>query len=365
MRFLIRLFGAIWIATLIVTVGFAYLEVREDRARLIEDLERRGTLVGESVREAAEPLLVRKTRTGFDRLLKRFARADRALAVYDELGSLIEASPEVKPFLGRVSPQVSNAIRKNEPVRAMHTIAGRLTLVHVVPLARDDHPVGAVAVVLDAQHVQDSEWSLWQRAAVRLGVLVLLLTGITWLLVRWSVTQPMERMAEWTKRLKAGHPVAPPPDADASLFGPLAQEVTGLARTLARARIAAEQEALLRLRNESIWTEERLKQYVRARFDNRPIFIVSNREPVSHEHDGRAIRALRPASGLVTALEPIMQACGGVWVAHGSGNADAEIGVRVKLPEDEPTYTLRRVWLDAEEEAGYYYGLANEGLWPL
>ena len=192
-----------------------------------------------------------------------------------------------------------------------------------------------------------------------------MLTGITWLLVRWSVTQPMERMAEWTKRLKAGHPVAPPPDADASLFGPLAQEVTGLARTLARARIAAEQEALLRLRNESIWTEERLKQYVRARFDNRPIFIVSNREPVSHEHDGRAIRALRPASGLVTALEPIMQACGGVWVAHGSGNADAEIGVRVKLPEDEPTYTLRRVWLDAEEEAGYYYGLANEGLWPL
>ena len=365
MRFLIRLLGAIWIATLLVTVGFAYLEVREDRARLIADLERRAVVVGESVREAVEPPLARRARMGFDRLLKRFTRADRTLAIYDEFSSLIEASPEVKPFLGRVSLQVSDVIRHNETVQAFHTIAGRLALVHVVPLHRDDEAIGAVAVLLDAQHVQDSEWNLWQRAAVRLGVLMLLLTGVTWLLVRGSVTQPMERMAAWTKRLKAGQAVAPPPDADASLFGPLAHEVTGLARTLARARIAAEHEALLRLRNESVWTEERLKQYVRLRFGGQPIFIVSNREPVSHVHEGRTIRALRPASGLVTALEPIMQACGGVWVAHGSGNADVETGQRVKLPEDEPTYSLRRVWLDADEEAGYYYGLANEGLWPL
>jgi trehalose 6-phosphate synthase len=67
----------------------------------------------------------------------------------------------------------------------------------------------------------------------------------------------------------------------------------------------------------------------------------------------------------VTALGPIMQACGGVWVAHGSGNADRVVGERIGLPSSDPTYTLRRVWLSDEEEAGYYYGLANEGLWPL
>jgi alpha,alpha-trehalose-phosphate synthase [UDP-forming] len=101
------------------------------------------------------------------------------------------------------------------------------------------------------------------------------------------------------------------------------------------------------------------------RFGARPVFVVSNREPVSHVRNGRGLRAIRPASGLVTALEPIMEACGGVWVAHGSGDGDREAGERVGLPADDPRYTLRRVWLSDEEEAGYYYGFANEGLWPL
>ena len=93
--------------------------------------------------------------------------------------------------------------------------------------------------------------------------------------------------------------------------------------------------------------------------------MVSNREPVSHVRQGRVIVEQQPASGLVTALEPIMLACGGVWVAHGSGSADREVGERIGLPTRDPLYTLRRVWLTEEEEAGYYYGFANEGLWPL
>src|SRR5205807_9502776 len=94
---------------------------------------------------------------------------------------------------------------------------------------RDERVVGAIAVLLDAEGVETHELALWQRTAVRLGVLILLLTGITWVLVRWTVTRPIARMAEWTKQLKTGQPVAPPSDADASLFGPLAGEVTGLA----------------------------------------------------------------------------------------------------------------------------------------
>jgi trehalose-6-phosphate synthase len=364
MRFLVRLLGSLWIATLVVTVAFAYFEVQEERTRLVGDLERRGAVAAEAVREAAEPLAARRVRTGFDRILKRYDRADRAIAIYDEYGGLIDASPDVKLLIGRLSPQVSDALRQNATARAFHRVGGRLTFVHVVPLQRDDKPIGAVAVLLDAQSLEESEWRLWGRSAVRLGVLMLLLTGITWLVVRWSVTRPVARMAQWTKQLKSGRPVVPPPD-DVSLFGPLAQEVTGLARTLMRARNAAEEEARLRLLGESAWTEERLKQFVRMRFGDRPIFIVSNREPVSHVREGHTVRAVRPASGLVTALEPIMIACGGVWVAHGSGTADAEVGERVRLPEDEAAYTLRRIWLDAREERGYYYGFANEGLWPL
>jgi trehalose-6-phosphate synthase len=365
MRFLLRLLGGTWIAILLVTTGFTWLEVREERARLAADLERRAALAADAVREATERLVGRNVRTGYDRVIARFARADRAVAIYDELGGLLAASADATSYLGVVSPQVTQAIQQNAPVRRSHTLGGRTRWVHVVPLVWDDRIVGAAAVFVDAQHLEAQEWALWQRTAVRGGVLILLLTGITWLVVRWSVTHPMARMAEWTKQLKAGHAVPPPVSADASLFGSLAQEVSGLARTLARARSAAAYEAQLRLRGESVWTEERLKQFVKMRFGERPIFVVSNREPVTHVHEGGTIRALKPASGLVTALEPIMMACGGVWVAHGSGDADADVGARVGLPAHEPAYALRRVWLDADEEAGYYYGFSNEGLWPL
>lgn len=95
---------------------------------------------------------------------------------------------------------------------------------------------------------------------------------------------------------------------------------------------------------------------------------MSNREPYIHSYEGDEIRCLRPASGLTTALGPVMQTCGGVWVAHGGGTADratVDDCDRVAVPPEDPSYTLRRVWLTKDEEQGYYYGFSNEGLWPL
>ncbi len=95
---------------------------------------------------------------------------------------------------------------------------------------------------------------------------------------------------------------------------------------------------------------------------------VSNREPYIHRHNAGKVEWLQPASGLTVALDPIMRATGGTWVAHGSGNADrltVDAHDHVLVPPDNPRYTLRRVWLDREIESRYYYGMANEGLWPL
>ena len=132
--------------------------------------------------------------------------------------------------------------------------------------------------------------------------------------------------------------------------------------------MAIAEEARLRLRGEAVWTEERLAQFARARLGDRPLVVVSNREPVSHVWRGRRVVPLTPASGVVTAMEPVMRACGGVWIAHGSGDADREVvdeRAMVQLPPDAPRYALKRIWLSEEEEAGYYYGFANEGMWPL
>ena len=116
------------------------------------------------------------------------------------------------------------------------------------------------------------------------------------------------------------------------------------------------------------WNPERLRALLRSQLRGDQVIVVSNREPYLHEmKDGRIVVS-RPASGLVTAVEPVMRACSGTWIAHGSGSADrqtVDADDRVRVPPGREEYTLRRLWLSEEEEKGYYYGFANEGLWPL
>jgi trehalose 6-phosphate synthase len=116
------------------------------------------------------------------------------------------------------------------------------------------------------------------------------------------------------------------------------------------------------------WTRENLHQLARDRLADYNLIVVSNREPYMHSRVNGEIECFQPASGMVSALDPVMEACGGVWVAHGSGDSDREVvdaNGRIQVPPNDPKFTLRRVWLTAEQERGYYDGLANSGLWPL
>jgi len=115
-------------------------------------------------------------------------------------------------------------------------------------------------------------------------------------------------------------------------------------------------------------TQESLVEWARAHVRDRRLVVVSNREPYSHVHRNGGVRVLRNAGGLTVALDAVAQALGGVWVAHGAGDADretADANSRVPCPPDRPRYTLRRVWLDAADEQLYYQGFANGALWPL
>jgi trehalose 6-phosphate synthase len=116
------------------------------------------------------------------------------------------------------------------------------------------------------------------------------------------------------------------------------------------------------------WTRERLEEVARCRLGGARLVVVANREPYIHTYDGGDIRCMRPASGLATALDPVLRACGGTWVAHGSGDADraaSDARGRLAVPPENPSYSLRRVWLSKEEVQGYYYGVANDAFWPL
>jgi trehalose 6-phosphate synthase len=116
------------------------------------------------------------------------------------------------------------------------------------------------------------------------------------------------------------------------------------------------------------WKPATLKAILHDHLAGDEVLIVSNREPYIHNRREQQIEVQVPASGVVTALEPIMRACSGVWIAHGSGSADRDVvdeRNHVRVPPDDPAYEIRRIWMTSEEEEGYYYGFANEGLWPL
>jgi alpha,alpha-trehalose-phosphate synthase [UDP-forming] len=116
------------------------------------------------------------------------------------------------------------------------------------------------------------------------------------------------------------------------------------------------------------WDKHSLYSLARDRLSGRRLIVVSNREPYIHTRSGGDITYRRPVSGLTEALDPVMRAAGGCWIAYGSGDADRQTvdsNDRIAVPPDKPEYTLRRIWLTEEEIAGYYRGFSNEGLWPL
>ena len=117
-----------------------------------------------------------------------------------------------------------------------------------------------------------------------------------------------------------------------------------------------------------VWTRDILNEFVRTKLEGYRLIVVSNREPFQHRRKDGRIECLQPASGMASALDPVMRACGGLWIAHGSGNADRQTVDHldhVAVPPEQPEYTLRRIWLSNSEQQGYYGGLSNQGLWPL
>jgi trehalose-6-phosphate synthase len=116
-----------------------------------------------------------------------------------------------------------------------------------------------------------------------------------------------------------------------------------------------------------MWNRERLQDLVTERLSGFKFIAVANREPYIHVRHGAELRCIEPDSG-VAALDPVMRATGGTWIAHGSGSADRETADargRLRVPPGKDAYTLRRMWLTTEQEEGYYYGFSNGAMWPL
>jgi len=366
-----RLIVGLILGVSLVSLASSWYDVQAQRELLRRDLDRRSENLAESLTGAAESDLASQDHAGLAQLVERYRNGEHlvGIGIFGRDESALVVTPGLTASLPGVAPLVKSAMDDNRNVSTFIHLRFRRVHVLAEPLhAADKSVAGGVLIVHDTGYIRTEILSIWSRVFLRIAFQVFVISGITLLILRWSLTGPVTRVAVWMRALRTGQHAVRPVASDLDLFLPLAREVAPMAESMQRALAAAKTEAGLRNANESEWTAERLADHVRTRLGESSLFVVSNREPYIHSHRDNAITFMVPASGLVTAIEPILCACNGTWIAHGSGDADAETvdaNDRMKVPPDDPRYTLRRVWLSREEEEGYYYGFSNEGLWPL
>lgn len=366
-----RLIFALTIGLSLVSLASSWYEIRAQRDALRRDLDSKAETIGEGLAGTAEIYLANGDLTGLQKLVEPSGESERleGLGIYGRDGSALAVTPGLNGSLPSLTQLLKNAVQNNRNMSAFTDLRFKRVHLLAVPLhATDKAVIGGILVVHDSGYIDTETFRIWGHVFLRMAIQVLVIVAITLLIIRWSLTGPIARIAVWIRALRTGQEAVRPAATDLDVLFQLAHEVGPLAESMQRARAAAETEAGLRNANESQWTAERLADHVRKRLGKSSLFVVSNREPYVHSRRDNTVTVSVPASGLVTAIEPILCACNGTWIALGSGDADAEMvdaHDRLKVPPEEPRYTLRRVWLSREQEEGYYYGFANEGLWPL
>jgi trehalose-6-phosphate synthase len=369
MRITLRLIISIVVVVTLVASLSTFFQARQEKERMTDELERRAGILAESLQETVEPLLEKDTPQKLQKIVDKFdnRKGLYGIAIYDAEGSPLAITQSLAPQLETPPSLVIKVLVTETALSRLQPLDQKSAHLYALPLYRLDKVVGALVIIHDASYIQERVSEVWGHNFLRLFTQALLVALTTLLVVRWSIIGPIAKMADWMKKLRMGETSEPAP-AKTDLLGPLSSEIGQMAKSLLVARAAAQEEARLRQTAESLWTPERLKESIRTRLQDRPLFVISNREPYMHVKEGNGTGYVVPASGLVTALEPILRACDGTWIAHGSGEADMETADqqgKLRVPPEEPQYTLKRIWLSKEEENGYYYGFSNEGMWPL
>jgi alpha,alpha-trehalose-phosphate synthase [UDP-forming] len=368
-RFRIQLILALILSVTLVSIASTYFEALHRRHVLRQELQARTNWMGVSLEPNIDSAMATGDATGITNMVETL-RADTGslgLAIFDPHGRMLASSgpPDLLSALSKNLLQKS--LQKGAMENRFSHAGDWQWLEETFPLHQGSQLAGAMTIAVDAGYIHTETVTLWMQSFGRVLVLVILIVAITYAMVRWFLMRPVKRIVERLRRVRTGE-VGKSSQTDLNLFPNLVKEVETITESLMAARASAEAEARLREAGESLWTAERLAVRIRNRAGSSRIFLVSNREPYMHEHKGREINCVVPPSGLVTALEPVVCACDGVWVACGSGDADRETvdkRDRLRVPPDDPRYTLRRVWLTEEEQEKYYEGFANEGLWPL
>jgi hypothetical protein len=366
MKITLRLIISLLIATTLVVVGFSYFQAKNEEKRLNEELRLRTTVLAKTFKEAVESYLERTDQPDrVQKFIEKYQGHKRLLGLIVDMkeGPRIAFPPELvnEELFKSESLKV---MEENAPVDVNGKWDGRKVNFHAVPLMKEDKIVGALGLIHDRRYILTQIKEFWKSSALTFSILAAILSIISLIVIRWSVTGPIARIGLMVQKALGVDPKAESKEKDD--IEKLLSGVSHMAATLKAARFDLVEQSRTVNAQGMVWTKERLKDYLKTRLRGKQLYVVSNREPYIHRKKGNEIECITPASGVVTALDPVLQATGGLWIAHGAGNADREVvdkENKVRVPPWKPSFTLKRMWLSEEEAKGYYYGFSNEGLW--
>ena len=290
------------------------------------------------------------------------------VAVYLNNDSIIQVSEPTGEYLAHSKDYIRQAIASDSSMGKYLKADGKSFYQYIRVLGKKDSPHSAVVFYSDSGYINNILNDIWLRSFLRWFLQAMLISAMTLLIIRRSILKPINKVVEWVKAARFGNVEKIKAKPPTEFLQPLYKEISGIAQEIQEAKAIAQEEARLRTTAEAVWTPERLSEEMKQILEDKTMVVVSNREPYMHVKSGNEIECIVPASGMVTAMEPIVKACGGLWIASGSGDADKEMvdeNDKVQVPPYENKYTLRRIWLTKEQEHHYYYGFSNEGLWPL
>jgi trehalose 6-phosphate synthase len=363
----------ILILVAIVFTIFGIMQVRFEEKQSMDDLQRKAKTVAESIELSARHILINNDSKLANRLVESFQKRERlqGCVIYDKYGQILAITERISDWSQKDRPYLKDILDTKAPRGALEKFKEYSVYSYILPVLDDENnTLGSVEVIYDTSYLFTTLAELWRRISITLIILISLIALIAFLIQRQIFILPVRRLTQWFTHFQKGETDKLRPFEEKGEFGKLVSEVEQVALGLRVARKVVTEEAHVRLQKEELWTEGKLRDLIHAKLGEDALFVVSNREPYMHviDEDTGMAKCIRPASGVVTAIDPILRASGGTWIAHGSGDADRKyINSKDKLgvPPDDIRYVLRRVWLTKEEEEGYYYGFANEGLWPL
>lgn len=369
MKLNLALIVTIIVAVGLVALGFTAFQISSEKETLSDELETR------TVRNGDEFFLKHLTSLATsdsvtlknaDSLISQFSF--KGITIYYNADSIEPLNTTAYMLVKPSSDYVTQALSADTSATHFLEADDKKLFEYIKVVKRDSLPSAAVVFYSDASYIKNILNGIWLRNFIRWFLQALIISLVTLLIVRWGILAPVNKVIDWLKAARSGNPEHLKKRPKVRFLEPLYKEITSMAQAVEEARAIAQEEARLRTSAESIWTPERLNEEMKYLLQDKKLVVVSNREPYMHIHSGREIQCIMPASGMVTALEPILKACGGLWIASGSGDADRETvdeNDKVLVPPFEDKYTLRRVWITKEQENRFYYGFSNEGLWPL